>query len=255
MTASCTPRCTYIRICTLPLACYVKVILCVQHRPSFLPCFLPSFLPSRAVPSFLPSRTVLLFEHDTLPCLNMPLQQRAALKKREDQKLRKRKSRQKKQRASLELLTLPHTQRMVNIATWKSVIGSHFAMSLWPVPIRMQVAQAALISALSVSRYSLPLLPTSPCRAGRNQGRELKTLPRRGNCKLTCTKPGCDNYFYASTKVRLLASELVWLFVYCVYIYRWLVPRMAIWWFEIAHDASVPCCYPMKRERGLSRDP
>ena len=95
MTASCTPRCTYIRICTLPLACYVKVILCVQHRPSFLPCFLPSFLPSRAVPSFLPSRTVLLFEHDTLPCLNMPLQQRAALKKREDQKLRKRKSREK----------------------------------------------------------------------------------------------------------------------------------------------------------------
>ena len=164
-------------------------------------------------------------------------------------------NRVKKQRASLELLTLPHTQRMVNIATWKSGIGSHFAMSLWPVPIRMQVAQAALISALSVSRYSLPLLPTSPCRAGRNQGRELKTLPRRGNCKLTCTKPGCDNYFYASTKVRLLASELVWLFVYCVYIYRWLVPRMAIGWFEIAHDASVPCCYPMKRERGLSRDP
>ena len=164
-------------------------------------------------------------------------------------------NRVKKQRASLEFLTLPHTQRMVNIATWKSGIGSHFAMSLWPVPIRMQVAQAALISALSVSRYSLPLLSTSPCRAGRNQGRELKTLPRRGNCKLTCTKPGCDNYFYASTKVRLLASELVWLFVYCVYIYRWLVPRMAIGWFEIAHDASVPCCYPMKRERGLSRDP
>ena len=99
---------------------------------------------------------------------------------------------------------------MVNIATWKSGIGSPIAMPLCPVAIRMQVARAALISALSVSRCSLPLLHTLPCREGRNQGRELSTVPKKTNCRLNCRKPGCLNYFLASRKVRLLVYEFVY---------------------------------------------